>query len=181
MICEALASLELGARANHALRLIGWREILGRAPDTTRASPAPFRIPVPSGGYLVPDGLFGIEYSSAGTKSYRFFALEADRGTMPVTRSNPKQTSYLRKLAAYREIIARHGHKTHLGLPNLLVLTLTASQERMAEIIGRLQGEQGDNATFLFGAVNDGATRSPMPLLTAAWQRAGCPPLRIDE
>ncbi|MEI9887764.1 MAG: replication-relaxation family protein [Rhizomicrobium sp.] len=181
MICETLASLDLGVRATAGLRLIGWPEILGRAPDATRSSPTPFRIPVPSGGYLVPDGLFGIEYSSGGSKSYRFFALEADRGTVPIVRSSPNQSSYLGKIGSYREIIVRQVHKTYLGLPNLLVLTLTTSQERMTGIMGRLQREQGDNATFLFGAIAAGATRTPMPLLTAAWRRAGFSPLRIDE
>ena len=181
MICEALASLDLAIPAKPNLRFIGWPEILSRAPEATRSSQTLFRIPVPSGGYLIPDDLFGIEYGSGGTKAYRFFALEADRGTMPIARSSPNQTSYLGKIGSYREIIVRQVHKTYLGLPNLLVLTLTTSHERMTNIIERLQGEQGDNATFLFGAVNDGATRSPMPLLTAAWQRAGCPSLRIDE
>jgi len=51
----------------------------------------------------------------------------------------------------------------------------------MVEIIGRLQRARGDNAVFLFGAINGAGTRAPMPLLTAAWQRAGLPPLRIDE
>jgi hypothetical protein len=146
MICEALASLDLAVRASPTLRLIGWPEILGRAPEGTRSSPSPFRIPVPSGGYLVPDGLFGIEYESGGTKAYRFFALEVDRGTMPIARLNPNQTSYLGKIGSYREIIVRQVHKTYLGLPNLLVLTLTTSQRRMTDIIGRLQREQGDNA-----------------------------------
>ena len=75
----------------------------------------------------MPDGLFGIEYGSGGTKAYRFFALEADRGTMPVVRSGAGQTSYLAKLASYQKIIGSRTFKTHLGLPNLLVLTLTTS------------------------------------------------------
>jgi hypothetical protein len=120
MICEALASIELAARAPSALRLIWWPEILERAPEATRSSPAPFRIPLPSGSHLAPDGLFGIAYGPSGP--YRFFALEADRGTMPVSRTSTHQTSYLAKLAAYREIIGRQAHKTHWGIPNLLVL-----------------------------------------------------------
>ncbi len=53
MICEALASMELGVRLGDSLRFIPWPEILARAPEATRASPAPFRLPVSTGGYLV--------------------------------------------------------------------------------------------------------------------------------
>ncbi len=182
MICEALASLELGIRAKPFLRLIGWPEILGRAPEATRSSPTPFRLPVPYGGYLVPDGLFGIEYHSGGTKTCRFFALEADRGTMPVSRSNPNQTSYLGKVAAYREVIDRQVHKSHVGIPNLLVLTLTTSETRMTEMLKRLDGQAGSHAAFLFKAVRDDAPRQPIStLLIEPWQRAGLPSLHIGE
>ncbi len=182
MICEALASLDLGIRANPRLRFIGWQEILGRAPDATRSSPAPFRIPVPSGGYLVPDGLFGIEYGSGDSKAYRFFALEADRGTMPVARSNPNQTSYLGKMAAYREVVGRQVHKSYWGLPNLLVLTLTTGETRLAEMLRQLGGHAGNSAAFLFKSIRSDTLRTPVPqLLTEPWQRAKVPPLRINE
>jgi hypothetical protein len=139
-------------------------------------------VPVPSGGYVVPDGVFGIEYAVSGKKAYRFFALEADRGTMPVIRSNPNQTSYMRKIAAYREIITRQVYKTHWGVPNLLVLTLTTSEARMIDIIGRLQGQTGDAAPFLFKAMDDFGLLAPAThLLFKPWERAGLPPLRIDE
>ena len=182
MICEALAALDLGTRATPSLRFIGWPEILGRAPEATRSSRAPFRVPVPSGGYLVSDGLFGIEYGSGGSKAYRFFALEVDRGTMPVSRSNPNQTSYLGKLAAYREVMDRQVHKSHFGIPNLLVLTLTTGEARIAEMLKRLDGQAGNRAAFLFKAIEDDAPRMPMlHLLTEPWQRAGLPPLGIGE
>ena len=181
MICEALASLDLGVRTNPSLRLIGWPEILARAPQTTRSSPTPFRIPVPSGGYLVPDGLFGIEYGSGGAKSYRFFALEADRGTMPVTRSGAGQTSYLAKLASYQKIIGGGIFKSHLGLPNLLVLTLTTSAPRMLEIVRRFEEHCGERAAFLFKSIDAAELKLPaLQLWSEPWARAGLPTLRID-
>jgi hypothetical protein len=182
MICEVLASLDLGVRADQRLRFIAWPEILGRAPEAVRSSVTPFRVPIPSGGYLVPDGLFGIEYGANGTKAYRFFALEADRGTMPVVRSNPQQTSYLGKIAAYREIMTHRVPKTHFGLPNLIVLTVTTSGARVQEIMARLQDGPGERAVFLFKALPTPDLIAPAPqLLSEPWQRAGFPPLRIDE
>jgi len=173
MICEALASMELAVRADGRLRFIAWPEILARAPEATRASRTPFRLPVRSGGYVVPDGLLGLEYRAGDAKSYRFFALEADRGTMPVVRSRPGQTSYLGKLAAYGEIIGQQAHKTHWGIPNLLVLTLMNSEARMRATLERLSKQPGDNAAFLFKAIDASALRTPAKqLLFEPWQRA---------
>lgn len=179
MICEALASIELAVREDENLRFIAWPEILARAPEAIRASRTPLRLPIPSGGYLVPDGVFGIEYRDKGTKTFRFFALEADRGTMPIARTNPKQSSYLGKLAAYGEIVARQVHKTHWGIPNLLVLTLTTSAARASEIVAKLDA---GNPVFLFKVAEEGVLTKPTPeLLTESWMRAGHAPLRIAE
>ncbi len=180
MICEVLASIELAVRADRRLRFITWPEILARAPEAVRASGTPVRLPVPSGGYLVPDGSFGIAYQDGDAKAtYRFFALEADRGTMPIARSDTKQTSYLGKLAAYDQIIARQIHKTHWGIPNLIVLTVTTSAARASEIVGKLtDGRQA----FLFKAMEGKPLSNPAPqLLVEPWTRAGSPPLCIAE
>ena len=177
MICEALASIELAARDHAALRFIPWPEILARASEQTRASTAPLRLPAPSGGYLVPDGVFGLEYRDGDAKSYRFFALEADRGTMPVSRSKPGQTSYLGKLAAYGELIREQVHKARWGVPNLLVLSLTTSAARAAGIVAKLGT---GSPAFLFKAAEGTAMTKPTPeLLLEPWQRAGLPPLSI--
>jgi len=181
LICEILASLELGVRVTPGLRFIAWPEILERAPETTRASRTPFRVPMRSGGYLVPDGLFGLEYGGI-KKTYRFFALEADRGTMPVCRTDGRQTSILGKLASYRETLALGIPKAHWGLPNLLVLTVTTSAARMGEIMQRLEGQAGSSPAFLFKAMGEHALRTPWPeLLSEPWQRVGAVSLRIDQ
>ncbi len=179
MICEALASIELGCR-HHGLGFIAWPEILEKAPEATRASATPWRLLLPSGGHIVPDGVFGIEYRSSGAKAYRFFALEADRGTMPVSRSKPGQTSYLAKLAAYGEAIRARAHTVHWGVPNLLVLTLTTKAARLSEIVAKL-GANGSPG-FLFKAAGERTLTAPLPaLLTEPWTRAGLPPLSIRE
>ena len=182
MICEVQASLELGIRADAHLRFIAWPHILARAPEQTRASAMPFRIPLDNGGFLVvPDGLFGIEYISDGKKTYRFFALEVDRGTMPVERSNASQTSYLKKMQAYRDILRHQRHKSHWGIPNLLVLTVTISAPRMREMIDVLEPQAAGSGALLFKAVTANDLTKPLPqLLSEPWQRAGFAPLRID-
>ena len=183
MVCETLASIELGTRLCPGVRFISWPEILAKAPVSTRASAVPFRFPspAPSGG-VMPDGLFGLEYLAAETKSYRFFALEADRSTMPVVRSDQNQTSYMGKLAAYRDLISRQVYKSHLGTPNLIVLTVTTANQRLEEIMSRLREQSDCAATFLFKALADRERSLPVPrLLVEPWQRVGLPPLRIDQ
>jgi len=182
LICACLASLELSTLSQPNVRFIPWAEILNRAPSSTRDSDLPFRIRGSNSAALIPDGLFGFEYDIDGRKSYRFFALELDRGTMPVMRSNRNQTSYTSKLAAYREIIAYQVHKTYWGVPNLLVLTVTISETRMADMMSRLKGQAGDNAVFLFKALGGSSLTMPAAgLLGETWARTGSPPLRINE
>ncbi len=183
MVCETLASIELGTRLCPGVRFISWPEILAKAPATTRASPVPFRFPAPATSCgVVPDALFGLEYLVGEAKTYRFFALETDRGTMPVVRSDQNQTSYLGKLGAYRNLISRHDYKSHLGIPNLLVLTVTTDNQRLEEIMRRLR-EQGDGAAaFLFKALADRERKLPAPhLLVEPWQRLDVSPLQIDR
>ena len=65
-------------------------------PERTCSTDNPFAIPVaishtmPGSGTThraevraIPDGLFGLEYVRDAQKLYRFFALEADRNTIP--------------------------------------------------------------------------------------------------
>lgn len=181
MICEVLASLELGILGSAGLRLIPWPEILRKAPEPTRQCQTPFRLPLPSGGYLVPDALFGIEYGSNEAKRYRFFALEADRGTMPVARIESRQTSLLGKVTLYKEALERQIQKMHWGLPNLLVLTIAPSQVRVTNLIERLEAKSRCNAVFLFKAANTSELTAPMQqLFFEPWQRAGFAALAID-
>ena len=147
MICDTLASIELGIRQEPSLRFISWQDILAKAPERTRSLENPFAIPVAithtfPGGVTrraeikaVPDAVFGLEYARSGEKLYRFFALEADRNTVPVKRASLQQTSYLRKVLAYRQIVVQNIHTTHLGVPNLFVLTVTTNDRHMGNLM----------------------------------------------
>ena len=202
MICEIVASIELATRGTQGLRLVSWHEILGKAPPETRSATNPMRMPVTityaghhmSGGQhvdtaVIPDAIFGLaDDRPDGTTQYRFFALEADRGTMPLHRADLRQSSYLRKLLAYRKAAARSQYRTQLGLPNFLVLTVTMSAsraQRMAALLDDLTDGAG-SAMFLFKAISLAVSVLPVPqpcpqLLTEPWQRVGYPLLRIDQ
>ena len=184
-ICECLASIEFATRQRPDVRLVSWPEVLAKAPESTRTSVVPFRVPTSSaGGAVQPDGFFALEYRSEAKKAYRFFALEVDRGTMPVQRTNEKQTSYLAKLAMYLDVITRQLHKSYLGIPNLFVLTVTMDRTRLDDIMRKFGESAGAQALFLFKAIGmgTGALNMPMPqLLLEPWDRTEQPSLRIDK
>jgi hypothetical protein len=182
MICQILASIEIATRLRPGLRFISWPEMLAKAPAETRDSAAPFRLPPTAASKeIVPDGLFGIEYFSNGSKAYRFFAVEADRGTMPIIRSNQDQTSCLGKLTAYRRFLSAHGQRTHLGVPTLLVLMVTTDGGRLGEILARLAHSPEVTSVFLFKATESSELSFPTTkLLFEGWERIGALPLQID-
>jgi hypothetical protein len=189
MVSDILASIELGVRADRSLRFVTSAEILARAPEATRCAETPLAVPV-SISYrsprtnathqatirTVPDALFGLEYAREGKKTYRFFALEADRNSMPIARSNLEQSSYLRKILAYAEIIRQGLHKSHFGVPNLLVLTATTSERHMQGIMKVIRDLGCDPRPFLFKALRPSisvSVRAPLlELLTQPWSRA---------
>jgi hypothetical protein len=178
MICECLASIELGTHARNGLRFIAWWEIAAKLPPATAQSAMPFKIPIGPGA-IIPDGMFGLEYSADGRTTYRFFALEADRGTMPVSRMHGGQTSYLGKLALYREIIEKQLYRSHWGIPNLFMLTVTTDPARLADMLRKLDGER---PLFLMRAMPSRALCCPaLTLLGDPWERPGLPPFHIDR
>ena len=201
MVCDIVSSIEIGVRADPSLRFIPWPEILAKAPEATRRLERPFALPV-SVSYtcprtkeaqrcdrpLVPDAVFGIDYARGGAKAYRFFALEADRNSEPVVRSNLHQTSYLRKILQYREAAAQAAYRTHWGLPNLLVLTVTTNRRHMANMM-QLVREQTDgrgSTSLLFKTMPSLASLelAPLPtpnMITEPWERAGHEPFCIDR
>jgi Replication-relaxation len=186
MICDILASIELTARAMPGLRYVPCDEIRAKAPEAIRAASAPLHFPVAiahrfaSGRCertnltLTPDGLFGLEYGEARSKSYRFFALEADRSTMPVARETLRQSSYLRKILGYREILTRRLYKSQLGVPNLLVLTVAASDVHAGNLLRLTEDlcDSGLSRAFLFKPLP--RSSEPVPdLLAGPWRRPG--------
>ncbi len=198
MVCDILASIEIGVRADPQLRLISWEEILAKMPAAGANRDNPLELPCQvaftfprsktthrSSKPLIPDAVFGVEYKP--TKSFRFFVLEADRNHEPVMRNNLSQTSYLRKILQYREI-AKGIYKTQWGLPNLLVLNVTTSEAHMQNImslVGTLSDGKGASY-LLFKTMPSLASleKAPAPdacMLTEPWSRAGFEPFEIHK
>ncbi len=151
MTCDVVASFELSARASSSVSFVPVSAILKKAPRRSVEDRHPLMLGPVNGNSVIPDALFALRYESGERPSYRFIALEVDRGTMPVTRSHRGQTSVTAKLDAYEKLICAQAHKRELGIPNLLVLLLTTSESRKGRIIMAASSKLRDTRPFLFG------------------------------
>ncbi len=77
---------------------------------------------------VVPDVVFGLELPDG---SRRYFMVEIDRGTMPISRSRFDQTSFEKKMRGYLAAHAAKQHERQFGWKNFRVLTVTTDRERM--------------------------------------------------
>jgi len=138
MVSSITASIEIGVRERADLAYIPERRILERA-KTTLSCPVTIVDPYtkrPLTKNLEPDALFGLEYKTEQGSRYRFYAVEADRGTEPAMTSNFNRKSALRNLLQYRKYVAGGRYKEHLKLTApLLVLTVCADAMRMDALL----------------------------------------------
>jgi len=191
MVSCITASINLATLDRDDLAYIPQSEILKRAGTTLRYS-TKIRDPKTKRTFtkdLIPDALFGLEYRYEGQKFYRFFLVEADRGTEPTTSKNFNRKSHLRNLAQYRDYIGNGQYKKHLKLTSpLLVLNVSADQtklKKMISVTGQASGPKG-NSYLLFQLFEEfgQAFKPPKPkdwFLEKAWDRGGQTMLRIDR
>jgi len=114
-----------------------------------------------------PDRLFAVEYQDENGQSKRVhYFLEADRGTMPVTRKNQSQTSFQRKLQAYHAAWVQDLHRTQLGFHRFRVLTVTTISKRVHSLVEACSQLESGYGLFLF------ADKSILleDILSAEWQ-----------
>src|SRR6185437_1858190 len=171
MICHVLAAVDLLTHRNPAIGFIGWNEILAKGPVSLQSASRPFAISVPIANsteygqieksLLVPDAIFGIRYNEVGSIKFRFFALEIDRATMPIVRSDPRGVSYLRKLLAYRRMIELRLYKSFWGLPNLMVLTISTNENHLQHVIDQATEISKAPSPFFFKALAEGNANDP--------------------
>ena len=169
MIADLMIGFEIAARTTaDRIRLMESDEILSRAPETTRRAANPWKLTVTivdASGRIeignIPDKVFGLDDTQARKRSY--FLYEADRGTMPITRTHPRQTSFQQKVLGY---LAGGGsenaHGKRFGIGNFRVLTVTTSAQRAENMIAAVKAATGGAGSrqFLFG-VHDDIVNSP--------------------
>jgi DNA-binding Lrp family transcriptional regulator len=98
---------------------------------------------------VVPDLAFGLKFTDG---SRRCFMVEIDRGTMPIVRSDIRQTSFERKMRTYIGAHSARQHEKQFGWKNFRVLTVTTDEHRMNSMMEALRalGSSGSAGTLLF-------------------------------
>jgi DNA-binding Lrp family transcriptional regulator len=157
LISDIMVAVELACRKRADVRLL--------APDEKRDL---LQWSVGIGHHVkcgvIPDRVFGLEFN--GQRCWYF--LEADRATMPVTRTNLHKTSFYRKLLAYEATWKQNIHRTRFGWQRFRVLTVTTNSERVQGMIEACQQLKQGRGLFLF---TDAKTLQSQPdLFSLRWQ-----------
>jgi hypothetical protein len=149
MLSDVMVALELACRKRGNVQLLCNEELPirdehGRPRETLRWSVS-FNNGVKLG--IMPDRVFALE-DPGGNRT--LFFLEADRGTMPVMRSNLFQTSMHRKFLAYAETWKQDIHPTRFGFQRFRVLTVTTGPERMKSLVQACSKLKYGHGLFIF-------------------------------
>lgn len=176
LVSDVMVALELACRQHLGIRLLNADEL--HLPDDIRKRSEPFRWSVTLNGStklgVMPDCVFGLEFTDQrADRSRAYFFLEADRGTMPISRKGLHQSSFYRKLLAYEATWLQNLHRKRFGFHRFRVLTVTTSAERLKHLVEIARQLKRGQGLFLFTEVNS-LIYSPDPL-ASSWQggRAG--------
>jgi len=150
LVSDVLVALELACRRSSCVRLSMDEDL--PIPGKPRST---FRWSVTLAGHIklgvIPDRVFALEITREdGSTDRAYFFLEADRGTMPVTRRNLSQTSFARKLFAYEGTWSQNLHRRQFGFHRFRVLTVTQSPERVTSLVEAASRLQRGHGLFLF-------------------------------
>lgn len=138
LISDVMVAVELACRQRKDVRLL--------APDDSVRGQWSVTIDRRQKCGVVPDRIFGLEF---GGKQCWFF-LEADRSTMPVTRTELTKSSFYRKVLAYEATWTQNIHRTRFGWNRFRVLTVTTDSERVQAMVEACQQLKHGRGLFLF-------------------------------
>jgi hypothetical protein len=169
LLAGFMVAVEIAVRDRDDIAFIDANSLLAATPPQTQRAKSPWML---SGKHChgatchriaaTPDAVFALHFKRSDSRSY--FFVEADRGTMPIDRSDLTQSSYRRRLLAY---LAAHKSRQpieRLGMGNLRVLTVTASSERVASMIATVKDITGGKGSsmFLFATADKLASGDPL-------------------
>jgi hypothetical protein len=148
MVSDIMVALELACRKRPDVRLLSADDL--HLPK--RREPLQWKVVIGRGIRcgVIPDRVFGLEFN----RQRCWYFLEADRATMPITRSDFEQTSYLRKLLAYEASWAQKIHERDFGIHRFRVLTVTTDSARARKMIEACQRLKQGRGLFLFSNAN---------------------------
>jgi hypothetical protein len=169
-VTDFYVSLQCAMRDRTDVQLIRPDELIATFPEQTRNARNPLSMRVrlldaetePEIG-IVPDFAFGLRFA-AGRR--RCFLVEIDRGTMPILRSDLRQTSFARKMHAYLAAYAENQHEGRFAWKAYRVLTVTTDDQRMRsmqEVSRHLDVPNSPGAAlFLFATRSSLHTSDPL-------------------
>jgi hypothetical protein len=166
LVAAVMTAIELACR-NANIRLLTEQELVvpGQKPAFRWKAKVYNRVQIG----VVPDRVFALEYRNQGGETTRsYFFLEADRGTMPVTRRNLSQTSFYRKLLAYEATWSQSLHKSKFGFPRFRVVTVTQSAVRVQSLIDACSQLKRGHGLFLFA--DQSILDAPDNILLPVWK-----------
>ena len=185
LVSDVMVSLELACRQHDGVRFLNSDELPLPAATRSRLELEPFRWKVSLNGGtrlgVVPDCVFGLEFADQPPdRNHAYFFLEADRGTMPITRSGLHHSSFHRKFLAYEATWLQELHRKHFGFHRFRVLTVTTSTDRLKHLIEACRQLERGQGLFLFADAT-GFLAVPDPLVFT-WQSArGEQTTRLDD
>lgn len=183
-ISHFLVQLEVAARNRSEITILRRSDIVADVPEVRRDRrvrlSAKIRLDGPIHTLSVePDELFGLRFLQTEEESY--FALEIDRGEMPVQRHSRKdQTYFAKKMSIYLEANRTGEHVRELGIPNFRVATVTTTPERVKQMIDAqraITNGRGSNM-FLFIDHDTLANKNP---LDAVWTTGKGQSVRLSD
>ena len=112
---------------------------------------------------VIPDLVFGLDLANGERRN---FMVEIDRGTMPVHRSDSRQTSFERKMRVYLAAHAARQHERQFGWKNFRVLAVTNASSRISAMLKAWRGLRAAHASsaplFLFTTFDELRASSPL-------------------
>ena len=171
LISDVMVSLEIACRRSGRVRLLADEDL--PLPESARCRNEPLQWNVKLNGKtrlgLIPDRVFALEFlDQPSARSRAFYFLEADRGTMPITRHSLKQTSFHRKLVAYEATWKQKLHQSRFGFPRFRVLTVTTSAARAKHLAAVASQLESGHGLFLFTHAE--ALRAHLDPLSLQWE-----------
>ena len=166
-VSDIMIALEVACRVQGGIRLLTEGELqpAGAKHKTLRWS---VRLNNSLKLNVIPDRVFALEFLNKSGKTERiYFFLEADRGTMPVTRRGFSQSSFNRKLLAYEATWCQSVHQ-RFGFHRFKVLTVTTSAVRVESLVDACLKLERGHGLFLFA--DKSVLEKPADIFSAKWQ-----------
>jgi len=171
LVSDVMVALELACRETEHVWLLTENQLQLQGKMNGERQPFQWKVKINNGLKLgvIPDRVFALEFpDQSGGNSRIYFFLEADRGTMPVTRRSLSQTSFYRKLLAYEATWSQSIHRTKFGFSRFRVLTVTTSAARVNSLVDACSKLQRGHGLFLFA--DRSILENPSDIFSPTWK-----------